>query len=176
VTQRRTRRLTHVDARGAARMVDVSEKDRTVREATAEARVVCSAETLALVREGRAAKGDVLAVARIAGIAAAKRACDLIPLCHPIALTGVAVDLAIEERGIRITATTRAADRTGVEMEALAAAAAAALTVYDMLKAAERGMEITGLRLLRKSGGRSGTWARPAAPAPATPSPRRTAR
>ena len=154
------RRLTHVDARGAARMVDVSEKDRTVREAVAEAIVRCSPATLALVREGRAAKGDVLAVARIAGIAAAKRASDLIPLCHPIALTGVTVEIAVETNGIRITATARAADRTGVEMEALTSAAAAALTVYDMLKAAERGMEITRLRLLRKSGGRSGTWTR----------------
>lgn len=155
-----TRELTHVDARGEARMVDVSAKDRTVREAVAEAFVVCSAETLALVREGRAAKGDVLAVARVAGIAAAKRASDLIPLCHPVSLTGVVVDLAVEDAGIRVTATARAADRTGVEMEALTSAAAAALTVYDMLKAAERGIEITGLRLLAKSGGRSGAWTR----------------
>lgn len=141
-------------------MVDVSAKDRTIREATAEAFVRCSPETLALVRDGRAAKGDVLAVARLAGIAAAKRASDLIPLCHPVALTGVEVDPSIEANGIRVTATARAADRTGVEMEALTSAAAAALTVYDMLKAAERGIEITGLRLLRKSGGRSGLWER----------------
>lgn len=154
------RRLTHLDARGAARMVDVGAKDRTVREAVAEAFVRASAGTLALVRDGSAPKGDVLAVARIAGIAAAKRAPDLIPLCHPVALTGVTVDLALERGGIRVTATARAADRTGVEMEALTAAASAALTVYDMLKAAERGMEITGLRLLSKSGGRSGTWRR----------------
>lgn len=152
--------LTHVDARGAARMVDVTAKERTDRAATAEALVRCSAETLALVRDGRAAKGDVLAVARIAGIAAAKRASDLIPLCHPVALTGVEVDLVVEPKGVRVTATARAADRTGVEMEALTAAAAAALTVYDMLKAAERGISIESLRLLRKSGGRSGTWER----------------
>jgi cyclic pyranopterin monophosphate synthase len=154
--------LTHVDARGEARMVDVSAKERTTREATAEAFVRCAPETLALVREGRAAKGDVLAVARVAGIAAAKRTSDLVPLCHPVALTGVTVDLALRADGIRITAVARAADRTGVEMEALTSAAAAALTVYDMLKAAERGIEIASLRLLRKSGGRSGTWKRDA--------------
>lgn len=158
-----TRRLTHLDSRGAARMVDVSGKDRAVREAVAEAFVACSPETVALVRDGRAAKGDVLAVARIAGIAAAKRASDLIPLCHPVSLTSASVDLAVEDGGVRITAAASAADRTGVEMEALTSAAAAALTVYDMLKAAERGIEITGLRLVRKSGGRSGTWERNAA-------------
>ena len=155
-----TRRLTHVDSRGAARMVDVSAKERTEREAVAEAFVRCAPETLALVREGRAAKGDVLATARIAGIAAAKRASDLIPLCHPIALTGVAVDVTVEDDGVRIVATAKAADRTGVEMEALTSAAAAALTVYDMLKAVERGIEIERVRLMRKSGGRSGTWVR----------------
>lgn len=154
------RRLTHLDARGAARMVDVGGKERTDREAVAEAFVRASPGTLDLVREGRAAKGDVLAVARIAGIAGAKRAPDLIPLCHPVALTGVSIELAVEVEGIRVTATARAADRTGVEMEALTAAAAAALTIYDMLKAAERGMEITGVRLLAKTGGRSGTWRR----------------
>jgi len=143
-------------------MVDVSEKDRTVREAVAEAFVRASPGTLDLVREGRAEKGDVLAVARIAGIAGAKRAPDLIPLCHPVALTGVTIDLAVEGEGIRVTATARAADRTGVEMEALTAATASALTIYDMLKAAERGIEITGVRLLSKSGGRSGTWKRSA--------------
>ncbi|MCE9636422.1 MAG: cyclic pyranopterin monophosphate synthase MoaC, partial [Planctomycetes bacterium] len=142
------------------RMVDVSDKDRTVREAVAEAMVLCSPATLALVQAGKVAKGDVLAVARVAGIAAAKRASDLIPLCHPVSLTGVVVDLVIEDAGVRITSTARAADRTGVEMEALTSAAAAALTIYDMLKAAERGIEITGLRLLAKSGGRSGVWKR----------------
>ena len=155
-----TRRLPHIDAKGRARMVDVSAKERTEREAVAEAFVRCSAATLDLVREGRAEKGDVLAVARIAGIAAAKRASDLIPLCHPIALTSVTVDATVEPDGIRIVATAKAADRTGVEMEALTSAAAAALTVYDMLKAAERGIEIEKVRLLRKSGGRSGTWER----------------
>ena len=156
------RTLTHLDARGAARMVDVAGKDRTVREAVAEAFVRASRKTLGLVRDGLAAKGDVLAVARIAGIAAAKRAPDLIPLCHPVALTAVAVDLAVERDGIRITATARAADRTGVEMEALTAVTASALTVYDMLKSAERGIVITDVRLLSKTGGKSGTWRRSA--------------
>lgn len=152
--------LTHLDDAGHARMVDVSGKDRTVREAVAEARVLCSAATLAVIRDRRVPKGDVLAVARIAAIAAAKRTPDLVPLCHPVALTGVEVDVAVEDDGLRITATARAADRTGVEMEALTAAAVGALTAYDMLKALERGIEITGLRLLGKSGGRSGTWTR----------------
>ncbi len=152
--------LTHLDEQGRARMVDVSSKDRTVREARAAAFVVCTPKTLALVRDGRVPKGDVLAVARIAGIMGAKRTPDLVPLCHPVSLTGVEVDVVVADGGIGIEATARAQDRTGVEMEALTAAAAAALTVYDMLKAVERGIEVTGLRLLHKSGGRSGTWTR----------------
>ncbi len=153
-------KLSHLDEQGRARMVDVSGKERTVREAVAEAFVRCAPATLALVRDRRVPKGDVLAVARIAGIAGAKRTPDLVPLCHPVALTSVEVELEVRDDGIAVTATARAADRTGVEMEALTAAAAAALTIYDMLKAAERGIEITGLRLVRKSGGRSGSWTR----------------
>lgn len=156
----RRKRLTHLDDSGHARMVDVSEKERTVREAVAEAFVRCSPATIALVRERKVPKGDVLAVARIAGIAGAKRTPDLVPLCHPVSLTGVDVDLDVRDDGIRIVTTARAQDRTGVEMEAMTAAAAAALAVYDMLKAAERGIEIVGWRLLRKSGGRSGEWRR----------------
>lgn len=152
--------LTHLDARGEARMVDVSGKDRTVREATAEAFVSCRADTLELVRAGKVPKGDVPAVARIAGIAGAKRTPDLIPLCHPVSLTGVDVDVELEADGLRVTATARAQDRTGVEMEALTAASTAALSIYDMLKAVERGVEIRCVRLLRKSGGRSGVWTR----------------
>jgi cyclic pyranopterin phosphate synthase len=143
-------------------MVDVSEKSRTVREATAEAFVRMAPATLRILRDGAVPKGDALAVARIAGIAAAKRTPDVIPLCHPVALTGVAVDLTPGPGGVRISATARAADRTGVEMEALTAAAGAALTLYDMLKSVERGIEIERLRLVRKSGGRSGTWVRAA--------------
>mgnify|MGYP001359261767 CR=1 FL=1 len=152
--------LTHLDARGAARMVDVSAKDRTAREARAEAFVACSPATLALVRDGAVPKGDVPAVMRVAGIAGAKRTPDLLPLCHPVALTGVDVDVTLEATGLRVTTTARAQDRTGVEMEALTAAAAAALAGYDMLKAVERGIEIRDLRLLVKSGGRTGVWTR----------------
>jgi cyclic pyranopterin phosphate synthase len=158
-------RLTHLDERGHARMVDVSAKDRTVRAATAEARVRCRPETLARIRDGSVPKGDVLAVARIAGIAAAKRTPDLLPLCHPVSLTGVEVAVQIEDAGLYVVATARAADRTGVEMEALTAAATASLAAYDMLKALERGIEIYGLRLLRKEGGRTGVWTRADGPA-----------
>lgn len=153
-------RLTHLDDSGRARMVDVTSKDRTAREATAEVFVRCAPATIALVREKKVPKGDVLAVARIAGIAGAKQTPQLVPLCHPVSLTGVDVDVVVEARGIRVTATARAQDRTGVEMEAMTAAGAAALAVYDMLKAAERGIEIEGWRLLKKSGGRSGEWTR----------------
>ena len=153
-------RLAHVDESGRARMVDVGAKARTSREATAEAFVRCAPATVALVRERRVQKGDVLAVARIAGIAGAKRTPDLVPLCHPVALTGVDVDVDVRDDGLRIVATARAQDRTGVEMEAMTAAGAAALAVYDMLKSAERGIEIVGWRLLCKSGGRSGEWTR----------------
>lgn len=150
--------LTHLDADGDAHMVDVSAKDRTAREASAECFVRCSAATLARVRDGTVPKGDVLAVARVAGVQGAKLTPSLIPLCHPVALTGVEVKLEVAEDGIWVRTVARAQDRTGVEMEALTAAAAAALTIYDMLKAVERGIRIGALRLVRKSGGRSGTW------------------
>jgi molybdenum cofactor biosynthesis protein MoaC len=153
-------RFTHLDAEGRARMVDVSDKAQTDRVAVAGARVVMRPETLERIRAGDVAKGDVLAVARLAGIMAAKRTAELIPLCHPLALTSVAVELACvpERSAVEITATCRLRGRTGVEMEALTAASVAALTVYDMCKAVDRGMVVTDLRLLRKSGGRSGDW------------------
>lgn len=153
--------LTHIDETGAARMVDVSAKAATVREATAACHVTMQAATLRLVTEGAAKKGDVLATARIAGIMAAKRTADLIPLCHPLAIAGVTVDLEADPAlpGIRIAATVRTTGPTGVEMEALTAASVAGLTVYDMLKAADRGMRIEALRVTRKSGGKSGDFA-----------------
>ena len=152
--------LTHLDESGAARMVDVSAKDATVREAKAACHVAMRAETLALVVAGTAKKGDVLATARIAGIMAAKRTADLIPLCHPLAISAVTVDLAADPSlpGIAIAATVRTTGPTGVEMEALTAASVAALTVYDMLKAADRAMRIDNLRVIRKSGGKSGDF------------------
>ncbi|WP_413875330.1 cyclic pyranopterin monophosphate synthase MoaC [Albidovulum sp.] len=152
--------LTHFDAEGHAHMVDVSDKAVTDRVAVAEARVVMRPATLALVTEGRAKKGDVLGVARLAGIMAAKRTADLIPLCHPLPITRVAVELAPDEGlpGVRIEATVRTTGRTGVEMEALTAASVAALTVYDMLKAAEKSMHIEGLRVVLKDGGKSGRY------------------
>jgi indole-3-glycerol phosphate synthase len=161
-----TRRLlrlpdfSHVDTEGRARMVDVSEKSETDRVAIAGARVVMKPETLARIEAGDVAKGDVLQVARIAGIMAAKRTADLIPLCHPLALTSVAVDLACNAAtaSVEITATCRLKGRTGVEMEALTAASVAALTIYDMCKAVDRGMVVTDLRLLKKSGGKSGDY------------------
>ena len=151
--------LTHFDASGQAHMVDVSGKEPTTREAVAEAVVVMAPETLALA-QGGAAKGDVLGVARLAGIMGAKRTADLIPLCHPLPLDRVAVDLVADPAlpGVRITATARTTGRTGVEMEALTAASVTALTVYDMLKAAQKDMRIDGVRLLRKTGGKSGTF------------------
>ena len=141
-----------------ARMVDVTAKAVTAREATAAGRVSMSEETLRVIAEGRLEKGDVLEVARVAGIMAAKRTPDLIPLCHPISLTGVEVELSLGEGAVDIVATVRTADRTGVEMEALTAVAAAALTVYDMVKGIERAATIGEVRLLAKSGGRSGDW------------------
>ncbi|HHW34198.1 MAG TPA: cyclic pyranopterin monophosphate synthase MoaC [Paracoccus solventivorans] len=151
--------LTHFDAAGQAHMVDVSGKTPTTREAVAEAVVIMSPETLALA-QGGAAKGDVLGVARLAGIMGAKRTADLIPLCHPLPLDKVSVDLVADPAlpGVRITATARTTGRTGVEMEALTAASVAALTVYDMLKAAQKDMRIEGIRLLKKTGGKSGTF------------------
>jgi cyclic pyranopterin monophosphate synthase len=153
-------RLTHFDAEGRAVMVDVSGKDETSRSATAGATVLMKRETLELILSGGHKKGDVLGVARLAGIMAAKRTPDLIPLCHPLALASVEVDLVPDPArdAVDIRATCRLVGRTGVEMEALTAASVAALTVYDMCKAVDRGMRITDLRLLQKSGGKSGTF------------------
>ncbi len=153
-------RLTHVDEHGAARMVDVAGKVVTHRRAVATARVHMRAETLAMIVEGRAAKGDVLAVARVAGIMAAKRTSDLVPLCHPLPLTHASVDFEPLDDGIRITAVAETDGKTGVEMEALTAAGIAAVTLYDMCKAVDRGMIIGDVMLLSKEGGKSGTWIR----------------
>lgn len=152
--------LTHFDTTGRARMVDVGSKDETIRVAVATGRVEMQPETVKLVREGRAAKGDVLAVAQVAAIMGAKRTPDLIPMCHPLMLTGVNIEFEIQDRAVLITATVTTRGRTGVEMEALTAVAAGALTIYDMLKAVDRGMVITGIQLERKEGGRSGIWER----------------
>ena len=154
--------LTHFDAQGQAHMVDVSAKPETTREAVAEGLVVMSPETLALA-QGGAAKGDVMGVARLAGIMGAKRTSDLIPLCHPLPIAKVSVDLAADPAlpGIRVTATVRTTGRTGVEMEALTAVSTACLTVYDMLKAAQKDMRIEGIRLLSKTGGKSGDFRAP---------------
>jgi cyclic pyranopterin phosphate synthase len=151
--------LTHLDDAGAARMVDVGGKVETVREAIAQGRISMSAEAARAIAEGAVAKGDVLAVARIAGIMAAKRTSDLIPLCHPLPLTKVSVDLAVEPNGVTATATVATAGRTGVEMEALTAVATALLTIYDMAKALDKRMEIGGVRLLKKTGGKAGDFA-----------------
>ena len=154
--------LTHFDAAGNAVMVDVSGKAETARTATAQARVVMRPETLAVIRAGTAKKGDVLGTARLAGIMAAKRTADLIPLCHPLPLTAVTVDLVPEgEDAVAIAATVRTTGRTGVEMEALTAASVAALTVYDMCKAIDRSMRIEALRVTAKSGGKSGDFSQP---------------
>ncbi|HEY5476267.1 MAG TPA: cyclic pyranopterin monophosphate synthase MoaC [Tepidiformaceae bacterium] len=151
--------LSHVDEKGAARMVDVSAKADTVREALAEGFVVMQSATLALIQEGGLPKGDVLAVARVAGIMAAKRTSELIPMCHPLPISGVTVDLApVATDRLRIAATVRTTGKTGVEMEALTAVSVAALTVYDMCKAVDRGMRVEGVRLLEKRGGKSGEW------------------
>jgi cyclic pyranopterin monophosphate synthase len=153
--------LTHFDERGNAVMVDVSAKDETERTATAAATVLMEPETLRLIREGGVKKGDVLTVAQLAGIMGAKRTPDLIPLCHPLALSSVRVELEpdAERSAVEVRATCKIRARTGVEMEALTAAAVAALTIYDMCKAVDRGMRITDLRLLHKAGGKSGTFA-----------------
>jgi cyclic pyranopterin monophosphate synthase len=150
--------LTHLDERGAARMVNVSAKPVSERVATAGCRVLLAPATLGLLAGGGLPKGDALAVARVAGIMGAKRTPDLIPLCHPLPLTGVEVDLTVEADAVAITATVRTTARTGVEMEALTAAAIAALTLYDMVKAVQRDARIDGLRLYAKRGGRSGVW------------------
>jgi cyclic pyranopterin monophosphate synthase len=152
--------LTHVDAAGHARMVDVSGKDVTARSACASGRVLLSAAAVAALRAGEVPKGDALAVARIAGIAGAKRTPDLIPLCHPIGLHGVSVDLAVTDEGVDITATARTADRTGVEMEALTSVAVAGLALIDMVKAIDPAAAITDVRVEWKQGGKSGRWDR----------------
>jgi len=154
-------RLTHIDESGAARMVDVSGKDVTTRTAVAAGRVLVSPKVVDLLRGAGLPKGDALAVARIAGIQAAKRTPDLVPLCHPIAIHGVAVDLSVEDDGVAITATVRTADRTGVEMEALTCVSVAGLALVDMVKAIDPAAVITDVRVERKSGGKTGLWLRP---------------
>ena len=151
-------KLSHVDESGRARMVDVTGKDDTVREAVAKGSVRMKPETLALIQSGGVPKGDVLAVAQVAGVMAAKRTHELIPMCHPLLLSAIDVRLEPDEKesAVRITATVRTTGKTGVEMEALTAVSVAALTIYDMCKALDRGMRIEGVRLVRKSGGRSG--------------------
>ena len=150
--------LTHFDAEGRAHMVDVGAKPETERTATARVSVVMLADTRRMIAEGSAKKGDVLGVARIAGIMAAKRTSDLVPLCHPLPISAVTIDLVVSDQGVEIEATVRTTGRTGVEMEALTAASVAALTVYDMVKAVDRGMRIDGLRVVHKDGGKSGRF------------------
>jgi len=152
--------LTHVDESGAARMVDVSGKDVTTRSATASGRVLVSAEVVGLLRGAGVPKGDTLAVARLAGIMGAKQTPSLIPLCHPLAISGVTVDLTVEDDAVAISATVRTTDRTGVEMEALTAVAVAGLTVIDMVKAVDKAAVISDVRVEAKSGGKSGDWTR----------------
>ncbi|WP_262848472.1 cyclic pyranopterin monophosphate synthase MoaC [Mumia quercus] len=151
-------RLTHVDEQGAARMVDVSAKDETRRQATATGLVRTTPEVVALLRAGDVPKGDALGVARVAGIMAAKRTPDLVPLCHPLAITGVEVELDVTDDGVAITATVRTTGRTGVEMEALTSVSVAALTVVDMIKAVDKHAVISDVRVRAKSGGKSGDW------------------
>ena len=157
--------LTHIDASGEAHMVDVGDKAETARSATATGYVRMKPETLALIRDGNAKKGDVIGTARLAGIMAAKQTSNLIPLCHPLMLTKVAVDIVEDAAlpGLRVTATAKLTGRTGVEMEALTAVSVACLTIYDMAKAADRAMEIGGITLLEKSGGKSGDFRHPGA-------------
>jgi cyclic pyranopterin phosphate synthase len=154
-------RLTHLDDAGAAHMVDVSTKPATQRRAIATGRITMSAAALALVRDAAANKGDVLAVARVAGIMAAKRTAELIPLCHPLPLSKVAIELAVADDGVAVTATCSTTGPTGVEMEALTAASVALLTIYDMVKAADKAMEIGAIRLVEKTGGKSGDYRAP---------------
>ncbi|MET0672925.1 MAG: cyclic pyranopterin monophosphate synthase MoaC [Microbacterium pygmaeum] len=153
--------FTHLDDAGHARMVDVTDKQPTVRSATARGYVRCSTEVIAALRSGTAPKGDVLAVARIAGISGAKKTAELLPLAHVIGVHGASVDLEITDDGIEISATVRTADRTGVEMEALTAVAVAALAIVDMVKGMDKSVEIESVRLISKEGGRSGAWQRP---------------
>jgi len=154
-------RLTHVDETGAARMVDVSDKDVSKRQAVATGRVLVTPTVVALLRGEGVPKGDALGVARVAGIMAAKKTPDLVPLCHPLAISGVTVDLEVLDDAVAITATVRTTDRTGVEMEALTAVSVAALTVVDMVKAVDKAATITDIRVETKTGGKSGDWARP---------------
>lgn len=153
--------LTHLDEDGAARMVDVGAKAQTARSATATGRIAMNAAALAAIREGNVPKGDVLAAARIAGIMAAKKTGELIPLCHPLGLDSVRVDCTAEEKGVRVTATASLTGKTGVEMEAMVACNVALLTIYDMAKALDKGMVIEAVRLLSKTGGKSGDWHAP---------------
>lgn len=153
-------KLTHLDENGAAHMVDVSAKVDTIRQATAEGRINMSTEALLAVSEGSIKKGDVLATARIAGIMAAKKTSELIPLCHPLLLSKVSVDFAFDDNGIRVTSLVRLTGQTGVEMEAMTAVSVALLTIYDMAKALDKAMVISDVRLLTKSGGKSGDWIR----------------
>ena len=150
--------LTHLDADGAAHMVDVGDKAVTSRRAVATGHIAVAADALAAIRDGAAKKGDVLAVARVAGIMAAKKTADLIPLCHPLPLTRVTLDLVLDDAGITATALAATDGKTGVEMEALTAVSVALLTIYDMAKAMDRGMTISNIRLLEKAGGKSGDW------------------
>lgn len=150
--------LTHLDAEGAAHMVDVGDKTVTSRRAVASGSITIAADALQAIRDGSAKKGDVIAVARVAGIMAAKKTADLIPLCHPLPLTRVTLDLVLEDTGITAIALTATDGKTGVEMEALTAVSVALLTIYDMAKAMDRGMTIGGIRLLEKAGGKSGDW------------------
>jgi len=169
-----SKRLTHLDSKGKARMVDVSKKPATRRRALAEAHVKVSPSTLVLLREGKVAKGDAFAVARLAGVQAGKRTSEWIPLCHPVRLDDLRVELvASGPEHVRIETEALAVDRTGVEMEALVAASAAALALYDMIKGVDRSAEIEGVRLLLKEGGRTGRWVRPAVP---TQAPKRARR
>ncbi len=153
-------RLTHIDSDGRARMVDVGDKPETQRTAMAEGQVTALPETIALVREGKAKKGDVIAVAELAGIMAAKKTADLIPLCHPLPLSSVKVLIEVEDHGFKLTAKTKTTGQTGVEMEALTAVSVAALTLYDMLKAVDKAMRIEGIQLVEKTGGVSGDYQR----------------
>ncbi|WP_037910497.1 cyclic pyranopterin monophosphate synthase MoaC [Actinacidiphila yeochonensis] len=153
--------LTHVDEAGAARMVDVSAKDVTARTARATGRVLVAPRVVELLRGDGVPKGDALAVARVAGIMGAKRTPELIPLCHPLAVAGVTVDLAVADDAVEITATVKTTDRTGVEMEALTAVAVAGLTIVDMVKAVDKGATVTDVRVEEKTGGKSGDWRRP---------------
>ena len=151
-------KLTHLDDSGAAQMVDISAKADTIREAVAEGRISMTAAAIAAIRDGTAKKGDVLATARIAGIMAAKKTSELIPLCHPLLLSKVTIDFAIETETVKVTSLVRLTGQTGVEMEAITAVSVALLTIYDMAKAIDKSMEISGVRLLSKAGGKSGDW------------------